>query len=524
MTVSRRLPGLALAAILVVAGCGATVTPGPDGQGTPDATATPSDRPTATPTPTPTPRPEPSFPVAVVAAFTDPRTDIATKELSAAVKRGDLLVTCGLTRLELDGTRLPLGDPEACVASKELPADLAVEPGTLGLLPAGLVTPATKVLRLGGADPFGSPSRRAKVYPLVGRAPDPPKAWLAHDVDEVRTLVSTGDTCPDRGVSYQANVLGKGWDWVLDGGTAHYTGVHMDRRFSGPTGNGWPVPDAVRQGDRGAVRALLADADVTVNDFECPMVKRFTQNRGTIFSIDPRVAPLLASAGVDAVTLGSNHVTDRGADGVAQTLAYLEGSGIAHAGAGMDLDEALAPAVVEVRGLRFAFVGWDSTGGSRWAGPSTAGAAAMTSANVKASLAAARKAGDVVIAMPQWNWPEYHAGFTATALKQRAQIYAAGADHILGSGTHWAGAISITEGERGPQLAVTSHGNFLFGQDWSRQTMEGVIVEMTFLGRRLVQVRLHPYVVMDQAQPNLIDPETDGAYVLGALFEVSELP
>lgn len=361
-------------------------------------------------------------------------------------------------------------------------------------------------------------------YRLVGRAPSPPREWLAYDVDEVRTLISTGDTCPDRGVSYQAIVLGKGWDWVLDGGTVAYTGVHMDRRFSGPTGSGWPVVDAVRNGDHGAVRALLRDADVTVNDFECPMIKRFTQGSGTSFSVDPKVAALLAGSGVDVVTLGSNHITDRGADGVRQTLAFLDRAGIAHAGAGMDLDEALAPAVVEVRGLRFAFVGWDSTGGSTWAGPGTAGAAAMTKANVKASLAAAREAGDVVIAMPQWNWPEYHAGFTATARKQRAQIFAAGADHVLGSGTHWAGAISIGGGERGPQLAVTSHGNFLFGQDWSRQTEEGVVVEATFVGPRLVQVRLHPYIVMDQAQPNLTDPETDGSFVLGQVFEVSELP
>ena len=118
------------------------------------------------------------------------------------------------------------------------------------------------------------------------------------------------------------------------------------------------------------------------------------------------------------------------------------------------------------------------------------------------------------------------APFSKVALAQRDAWFAAGVDQILGSGTHWASAISVTEPdpEQGWRLAVTSHGNFLFGQDWSRQTQEGVIYEATFYGTRLVQVRLHPYFVMDSAQPSLTNPTTDGAYVLEQVYEVSDLP
>lgn len=142
------------------------------------------------------------------------------------------------------------------------------------------------------------------------------------------------------------------------------------------------------------------------------------------------------------------------------------------------------------------------------------------------AVADARAVADVVIAMPQWNWPEYSAPFSTTALAQRDAWYAAGVDDILGSGTHWAGAMSITRPDpaRGWRVAVTSHGNFLFGQLWSRQTQEGVIYELTFRGMELVQVRLHPYIVMDGAQPNLTNPTTDGAYVQRQVFGVSRLP
>jgi hypothetical protein len=84
----------------------------------------------------------------------------------------------------------------------------------------------------------------------------------------------------------------------------------------------------------------------------------------------------------------------------------------------------------------------------------------------------------------------------------------------------------LTPGPDGPQLAVSSHGNFLFDQAWSRQTQEGVIYELTFYGPRLAQVRLHPYIILSHGQPNLTDPETDGAFVLDQVFGESsfELP
>ncbi len=37
---------------------------------------------------------------------------------------------------------------------------------------------------------------------------------------------------------------------------------------------------------------------------------------------------------------------------------------------------------------------------------------------------------------------------------------------------------------------------------------------MTFVGARLAQVRLIPTVVLNNAQPNLINPATDGQFVL----------
>ena len=48
--------------------------------------------------------------------------------------------------------------------------------------------------------------------------------------------------------------------------------------------------------------------------------------------------------------------------------------------------------------------------------------------------------------------------------------------------------------------------------------MEGVVPELTFYGKKLVQFRLHPYTILDDGQPNLIDPLTDGAKVVAQVW------
>lgn len=496
----------------------------PATDGSPETSPPAAGGPTASPAgPSPPAASSVAVPLALVADVRELRTGLSASALAKAIADGAVAIPCGLESLTLAGQPLAF-DQRPCAEASEVSTAVRAREPRYGLLPAALVTPRVKVLRVGDGDLFGAPSIRQKPYPLTATAAAPPAAWTAFDAAEVRTLVSTGDTCPDRGVSHQANTLGKGWDWVLDGGTAEYIGIRMDRRFDGPDGQGWPVVDARRTGNEGALRRLISDAEITVNDFECPMTKDFRQHdTGTIFSIDPRVAPLLARAGVDVVTLASNHMTDQGFGALEETLQLFDANGIARFGAGMTIAEALAPAVLDLRGVRFAFVGFNEIPGSARATDSTPGVAYLERGIVRHAVAAARELADVVIVVPQWGWPEYHADFTARQHEQMELFWEAGADHVLGHGTHWASGVSLTPGERGHRFVISSHGNFLFGQDWSRQTQEGVVVELTFVGPSLAQARLHPYIMLDQAQPNLIDPVTDGKHVLRQVWTASIL-
>jgi poly-gamma-glutamate synthesis protein (capsule biosynthesis protein) len=86
----------------------------------------------------------------------------------------------------------------------------------------------------------------------------------------------------------------------------------------------------------------------------------------------------------------------------------------------------------------------------------------------------------------------------------------AGADVVIGAHSHWAGAIEQID----DRLVFYSLGNFVFDQAWQTETQLGVVIELTFQGSRLVQAWLHPTLILDQAQPNLLDPEGDAQRVI----------
>ena len=436
---------------------------------------------------------------------------ISSKTLAAKLAAGTVYVPCGTEDAIADALGTTTDGWAPCVAAAKLAAKLPPSSKRLGLLPPGLVGPGVKAVPLDGADLFGEGPARSKTYPLAVTAPTGWNAdWGAYDVDDVRVVLSTGVNCADRGVSYQTNTLGKGWDWLLNAGTARYTGRHWDPSL------GWWVVDAVRTGNLGAIKTLIANADIAVSDFECPMTSTFVQHQnGTTFTVDPKVAALMKKAGFDVATIATDHMTNAGLSGVTQTVKFFNQAGIKVVGGGKTLADALKPAVVTVRGLRFAFIGLNGAGGSAPATASSPGTAPMTVNTIKSTVAAARKVADIVFVLPQWSTREYVAAFTEQQLTWRDRIYAAGADHIIGSDNHWAGALSITPGGvSGNHLTVASQGNFWFGQKWSRQTQEGVMTMATFVGTRLAQVRLIPTVVLDNAQPNLTNAATDGQFVL----------
>ncbi len=222
---------------------------------------------------------------------------------------------------------------------------------------------------------------------------------------------------------------------------------------------------------------------------------------GLAFSFDPALLIGLADAGIDGVSLANNHIRNAGSRGVLDTCVNLDKVGIEHAGAGANPAAASTPAWFTAGDLRVAFLAYDALQPSSFATASRASAAPFTLAGAEADIRAARAAGaDFVIVMPHWG-TEYSEYASPEQRCDAAALVAAGADLILGSHSHFTGPIeAIARPSGGPVFVDYSLGDLLFDLNYSEATQEGVVADLTYAGTRLVQVDLHPTLMVDHSQ------------------------
>lgn len=111
-----------------------------------------------------------------------------------------------------------------------------------------------------------------------------------------------------------------------------------------------------------STRKVFSQADVTFGNLESPFTRSGTKFEKTFnFKVPPEYAISLINAGFDVVTLANNHILDYGIEGLTNTLLTLDSIGLATCGAGLTLDQAQQPAIIERNGLRVGFLGYSMT-------------------------------------------------------------------------------------------------------------------------------------------------------------------
>jgi poly-gamma-glutamate synthesis protein (capsule biosynthesis protein) len=235
-----------------------------------------------------------------------------------------------------------------------------------------------------------------------------------------------------------------------------------------------------------------------------------------VFVGDESFAPAVAKAGFDALSLATNHTGDAYGQGYLNTIRVLREQGIVPFGAGADLAEALRPAIIEVKGIRVAFIGNNDV-------PSSCCHATETQLGhvqfghddpgypvLREQIAAAKKVADIVIVMSSLGWPsEYQeSALPGTIAAARAMIDA-GATAILGGQPHW---VQGVEARAGTYIAYAM-GNFIQDQMGrtvgfpTDQTREGSIHRLYFDGTRLASVSILPTWLENYHQPRFPSPD-----------------
>lgn len=226
----------------------------------------------------------------------------------------------------------------------------------------------------------------------------------------------------------------------------------------------------------------------------------------------------LAWAGYDVMAVATNHVKDCGLirgcvnDAMFDTLANLRAAGIQPVGAGANLDEAIAPVVITVDGVRFGFVAMTAINYAIWASETEPGAAPFKRDLIAASIRRAREQADVVIVLPHWG-REFSNELTYEQVGAAGQMVAAGATLVVGNHPHRVQAV-----ETFPNRAVAAYalGNFVFDMTWSDGTLftiQGVMLRARFRGPELAGVELLPIHIYDDFQPQLAD-QAEAATIL----------
>ncbi len=234
---------------------------------------------------------------------------------------------------------------------------------------------------------------------------------------------------------------------------------------------------------------LLQEADIAVGNLECvlalggePAEKPYT------FRAHPDMAAGLAEAGFDLLSLANNHALDYGPEGLEETIAALELRGIRSVGAG---PQAEGPVILEVRGLRVAFLARNTIGspqeGIAWGGDEEA---------LRRGIRGAGEQADVVVLLLHAGL-EYAAEATPEQRRLARAAVEAGADLVIGHHTH-----TTLETERHLDGWIAyGLGNFVFDIDIVDTARNGAILRVVLGREGVTRLDWIPTRIVDDVQP-----------------------
>ncbi len=245
---------------------------------------------------------------------------------------------------------------------------------------------------------------------------------------------------------------------------------------------------------------FLAD-DITFANLEGP-ISAGGRNVGSKYSFrfEPQIAPILKDAGIDILSVANNHAGDWTVTAHADTLRYLMEAGVLFTGADFNYEAAIVPKVIEKNGMKFGFLGFTDVGPD-WmrATASSAGVLLASDPNFDSIIMNASQQVDFLIVSFHFG-VEYKVG----SHTERQELLAhraidAGANAVIGHHPHVA---EDTEMYHDGFIAY-SLGNFIFDQKFSKDTMQGMVVELSINSTGIITPTIRTHVLNSFYQPTL---------------------
>ncbi len=209
------------------------------------------------------------------------------------------------------------------------------------------------------------------------------------------------------------------------------------------------------------IKRLLMGNDIVVANAEGPFTTHASKTLNVLngpltFTFDPALLPTLKKLGFTLFSQANNHTLNFKKQGLEASERAIEKTGLHWFGD--PLNGTLHSFTTTIRGQKIAFVGYHEF-------------AYQGLATVLNEIRALKKNGNFVIVYPHWGM-EYNKGMTQGQINTAHAFIDAGADAVIGSHPHVIEPLEIYKNK----AIFYSLGNFIFDQDFSTATREGLAV------------------------------------------------
>ena len=226
------------------------------------------------------------------------------------------------------------------------------------------------------------------------------------------------------------------------------------------------------------------------------------ENLGSAYSfrMEPKAIDGLKYAGFNVLSVANNHIGDWGADAMKDTFKRLSEAGIFYVGGGFDKEEPYEPRIIEVNGMKIAFLGFSQFGKNylESGGINKSGIAVIDEEKIGTAVKKARAEADIVVVSFHWG-EEYQAEPNEYQKRIGHLAIDAGADLVIGHHPH---VIQPIEKYKDSYIAY-SLGNFVFDQNFSEETTKGLLLEAVISGGKIASLNPLEIKISENFQPFL---------------------
>jgi len=241
------------------------------------------------------------------------------------------------------------------------------------------------------------------------------------------------------------------------------------------------------------IASTTQSVNLTFGNLEGPISSR-GKNQGSIYSFraKPEVIEGLKFAGFDILSLANNHILDWGKQALEDTITTLNNNSIKTIGAGRNYQEANKPVIIDFNIVKIAFLAYTNLYPNSFKAINDSAGISDFDINqikkeiwrIKNSSSHSEQAADIVIISFHWG-DEYQIHSNKIQQNIAHALIDAGADLIIGHHPH---SVQEIESYRNGWIAY-SLGNFIFDQNFSKETQQGLILKVKIQNKKIVEVK-----------------------------------